>query len=175
MRSISRRHFGILGMASVASVIPAHSPAQETLAVTPKLGELSPDVRKKLSDIVVQQQLNAAIPNFGTLAKPSDDPDYYEFWIEMKPANPDAGLISPGNPELKAAEYSYWKNALKYAGETSWSEEAYAEITPDFADMYPSPTDKEMNAIITMKAVEKGATIKNQNFYQDIVRSLSSK
>lgn len=133
---------------------------------------------------------------------PSTDPDYSEFWIEMRPATPDdksplmslgkplSGLILPnrlpkdfapkGVKAKDLTEYIRRKaNAKGGSPFANWSEEAWGEITPDFAEVV-GPDDeflksrkKNTNGKLSIRALEQGKPVPPE-YYQEILKQVTS-
>lgn len=145
-----------------APAIAADVAVEQTTDSLPNATAISTPSKAKIQAWINEVKMS------GTNLKPSEDPDYSEFWIEMKPADPDnVSLPSPLSIEKPLSAIIKLQNSpLGISGQPNkndlssliqkkanlpgnlmadWSEEAWAEIGPDptWAEM-AGPEDAEM-------------------------------
>lgn len=125
----------------------------------------------------------------GQASESSSDPDYSEFWIELRPKDPTdemlpdvlvpyrplsplfvpklprtAPYVTPnGPPQLDVTNLFKVKARCANPLLANWSEEAFGEITPEFAEVVgpddPSSSERTRrpaNAVITIRAIDQG-------------------
>lgn len=180
---VNRRQLGLMLAAGVTSLSAGSVEATaEELAVNAGTGAMSGDVQAKIMGFLLKQQM-ARQANVGPVSGPNPDPEYWEFWAEARPKDPpppptEAELIPDPNCPPASNPWAGFKQL--YQQTPSWSEDAFFEIKPDFADMYPPlpPTGgdgPDSNSIFTMNLVQNGQPITDPEFYRGILRSLDKK
>ena len=169
-RKVTRRELGLLGMSALAATSAKAQDSMGTL-VQPDISRLSSDTKETLARILVQQSLRNQI-SAGVAEGPNPDPEYLEFWAELRPANNEMDYFRQAVDDGLAPE-SFLSVSPDIIG-AGWSEEGYLEFTPDFTDMYPDAQaqGKNSNVMINMRAVEGGEMIRDEFFYQDILNSI---
>lgn len=174
------KHILAASISLAASASLAHAEQLPPLNLTPDLGKISPDVRKRLSDIIVKQSLSQklATPFLPNASGANPDPDYSEFWVELRPAGGENEI----SPDLKDALKAYQKSnpaaqVLTNPGD-GFGEDTFTEITPDFADMSPPVDDlrstRKPNVTLGINAIEDGKLITEPNFYKEILKSIQN-
>lgn len=190
------------GVAFVTSNISAQTVSQPQPLLRPPPDSLPPPVAQ-ISKITLGQvqgwvnRVKILKPSF----KPSDDPDYSEFWIEMRPAQagdttlpPPMSLSKPLSGQLllnssphdssrkvtktpDLSKYLKGKSKNKNIVFTDWSEEAFGEIGPDYAeiagpdDLRMNKSKKKPNMRVSVRAVDAGKKV-SAEYYQQILSEI---
>lgn len=195
---MDRRNFlsavgvGSLGLGlSVSSAQAQETPSPATSALP-----ISESSRRILNDWVAK--IRAAGPQNG----PNPDPEYSEFWVELRPVEPPADPPDPGDPDpaerIKIGDLLRSRNPLStrfnlrgtpsrsldlrnYVADltnrgtlnvSNWSEEVWTEITPEWAEMYPEPPAKPKNAVLTVSARRSGYLVP-KGYFVDLLREVA--
>lgn len=128
-----------------AQTLPEIPDAENSLGslsiINPDLSSLSPAAKDRLSYIMLKSKIQAA--------GPSNDPDYYEFWVQTVPS--DEMISTPRNTEIDAAQ--------------DWSEEAVGDISPGWAEMMTPDGPLKLRLREGGKPVEK-------EFYRSVMEAI---